>query len=149
MPTLKAFAKKVLPKPLLHAVRKARAIRKVFAVDHSQAGEITLLRKLVNDFECQKCIIDVGANDGVTISNSLPFVKSGWRAILIEPAPAVFKKLIANCRDYDNVTCLEIACCDNTGEADLYFGSDGEDGFMSTLCRSDNQWFSSTEAWRR
>jgi len=123
--------------------RVVRAIRKSLVVDHSQAGETILLGRLVKDFECQKWVIDVGANDGVTFSNSLPFVRSGWRAILIEPAPAVFKKLTANCGDRDNVTCLQIACCDKSGEADLYFGSDGEDGFKSTLCTSDNEWFSS------
>jgi FkbM family methyltransferase len=146
MKRLKVFAKKVLPKRLVSAVRKVQAIRKVFVVDHSQAGEATLLRKLVKDFECQKWIIDVGANDGVTISNSLPFVKLGWRAILIEPVPAVFKKLIANCGDCENVTCLQIACCDKCGEADLYFGSDGEDGILSTLCTSDNEWFNSARS---
>jgi len=139
MTTLKVFAKKILPRPALLAVRKAR--EKLLAPDHSQAGETRLLRNLVNDFECQRWIIDVGANDGITISNSFPFVKLGWRAILIEPAPLVFKKLTANCGHYDNVLCLQVACCDKPGEGNLYFGSDGEDGFMSTLCTSENEWF--------
>jgi len=146
MTTLRVFAKRVLPERVVQFIRKFQAIRKVSAVDRSQAEETTLLRKLAKDFECQKWILDVGANDGVTISNSLPFVELGWRAILIEPAPAVFKKLVANCGSRDNVTCLQIACCDKSGEADLYFGLDGEDGFMSTLCRSDNEWFSSARS---
>jgi FkbM family methyltransferase len=121
--------------------RVVQVIRKVSCADHSQAGETTFLRKLVKRLECQKWVIDVGANDGVTFSNSLPFVKLGWRAILIEPAPAVFKKLIVNCRGRETATCLQIACCDKSGEADLYFGTDGEEGFKSTLCKSDNEWF--------
>jgi len=36
-------------------------------------------------------IIDVGANDGVTQSHSLPFIEKGWRAILIEPHPKLFQ----------------------------------------------------------
>lgn len=148
MKTLSVFARKVLPERVHQAVRKVHAIREALVVDHSQAGEATLLKKLVKHFECEKWIIDVGANDGVTISNSLPFVKLGWRAILIEPAPAVFRKLMANCRDCENVICLQIACGDKSGEADLYFGSDGEDGFLSTLCRSDNEWFSSARSSR-
>jgi FkbM family methyltransferase len=121
--------------------RIVQAIRKIRGVDHSEAGETTFLRKIVEDYECQKWVIDVGANDGVTYSNSLPFVKAGWRAILVEPAPAVFKKLLANSAGSENVTCLQIACCDKPGEADLYFGADGEEGFKSTLCRTDNEWF--------
>lgn len=97
-------------------------------MDRSQAGETTLLRKLAK--------LDVGANEGVTISNSLPFIELGWRAILVEPAPAVFKKLVANRGGRDNVTCLQIACCDKSGEADLYFGLDGEDGFNPWIFRS-------------
>lgn len=131
---------------MVQLIRDFEAIRKVPLVDRSQSGEATLLQKLAKDFECQKWIIDVGAHDGVTISNSLPFVELGWRAILIEPAPAVFKKLVANCAGRDHVTCIEIACSDKSGEADLYFGLDGEDGFMSTLCRSENEWFSSARS---
>jgi FkbM family methyltransferase len=118
-----------------------RVVRAVLIPDPSQAGEATLLKRLVHDFVCEKFIIDVGANDGVTISNSLPFIKDGWRAILIEPAPAVFKELIQHHGHRTNVICLPIACLDKAGEADLYFGSDGERGFLSTLCRADNEWF--------
>jgi FkbM family methyltransferase len=144
-----AIARKVLPPSARNFLRPYwnKVVPPIDGpADRSQAGEITLLRKLAEDFECQKWIIDVGANDGVTISNSLPFVELGWRAILIEPAPAVFKKLVANCGGRDNVTCLQIACCDKSGEADLYFGMDGEEGFMSTLCKSDNEWFRSARS---
>jgi len=132
--TWKQFAKRVVPRSLLRVIKSV--------TDPSQRDGEIALRRLVRDFECQPFIIDVGANDGVTVSNSFEFVKLGWRAILIEPAPAVFKKLVANCGYSDRVTCLQIACSDTPGEADLYFGSDGEDGFMSTLCTSNNEWFS-------
>jgi FkbM family methyltransferase len=109
--------------------------------DLSQGGEVTLLRQLVNDFGCQKFVVDAGAHDGVTISNSLPFITVGWRGILIEPSPAVFKKLKENHGRRENVTCLQVACSDKTGEADLYLGSDGEEGFLSSLCQTENEWF--------
>jgi len=85
-------------------------------------------------YECLEWIIDIGANDRVTISNSLPFIRRGWRAILIEPAPAVFRKLLANHGNLENVTCLQIAHSDRAGEADLCIGSDGEEGtFVHSL----------------
>jgi len=109
--------------------------------DVSQHGEATVLAKLAAELALERFIIDVGANDGVTMSNSLRFVEDDWRAILIEPAPAVFAKLVANHGHRHNVTCLEVACADKSGISDLYFGSDGKEGFMSTLCTADNEWF--------
>ena len=129
--------KEMVPAPLKRLLRSAPN------QDTSQNGEVTLLMRLVNEFECQKFVVDAGANDGITISNSLPFIRSGWRGILIEPAPAVFKKLQANHGHSSNVTCLPIACSDKTGEADLYIGSDGEEGLLSSLCETDNEWFRS------
>ncbi len=129
------FVRKLIPAPL------KRAFSAALNPDLSQSGEATLLRQLVAEFVCQKFIVDVGANDGVTISNSLPFLNAGWQAILIEPAPAVFKKLIENHGHSQNVRCLQVACSDKTGEADLYFGSDGEEGILSTLCQTENDWF--------
>ena len=34
-----------------------------------------------------------------------------------------------------------MACSNKTGEADLYLGADGEEGLLSSLCQSDNEWF--------
>lgn len=40
---------------------------------------------------------DIGANDGVTVSNSVYFEKSlGWNGIAVEPIPGVFAKLKEN-----------------------------------------------------
>jgi FkbM family methyltransferase len=121
--------------------RLKRALKAAVDPDASQHGEATLLAGLVNEFECQQFLVDVGANDGVTISNSLSFVRAGWQGILIEPAPAVFKKLQQNHGRRENVTCLQISCSDKPGVADLYIGSDGEEGFLATLCQTDNEWF--------
>ena len=115
--------------------------RAAAAPDVSQHGESALLRKLVAEYVCEPFLIDAGAHDGVTISNSLPFIQEGWQAILIEPSPAVFPKLLASHGQRANVTCLQLACLDRPGEADLYFGSDGPEGCMATLCMDDNAWF--------
>ncbi len=131
----RAVARRLLP-------RRAKQLIKAIASgdDSSQAGEGAVLERLVTEFVCEEWVIDVGANDGIAVSNSLPFVKRGWRAVLIEPAPAVFKKLAANHGQLKNVTCLQVACCECPGEAELYIGSDGEDGFLSTLSTATNEW---------
>jgi FkbM family methyltransferase len=38
-------------------------------------------------------ILEIGANDGKTLSNSLAFIEEGWSAYLIEPNESSFKKL--------------------------------------------------------
>jgi FkbM family methyltransferase len=130
--TLKNLVKKVLPPSLVRVVKQRAS---------AKTGESQLLKVLIAEYAVSDWIVDIGANDGITASNSFPFILAGWHAILIEPAPAVFAKLIANHGARSNVTCLQMACSDKAGEADLFFGSDGEEGAMSTLSRTDNEWF--------
>jgi FkbM family methyltransferase len=154
MDLLRAVGRRLLPHRAKSFIRRAvfsdhfqaDEDRSEDGEDHSQAGEGACLNNIVRNYECLEWIIDIGANDGVRVSNSLQFVKRGWRAILIEPAPAVFQKLLANHVTRENVTCLQIACSDRTGEAKLYFGSDGEEGLLSTLCTSNNEWFSTARS---
>ena len=41
--------------------------------------------------------VDIGANDGVTISNTLYFEKElGWNGLAIEPIPVAYEKLKVN-----------------------------------------------------
>ena len=109
--------------------------------DHSAAGESTLVDRLVAEFECVPFVVDVGAHDGRSASNTRRLVEAGWPAILIEPLPAPFEKLRETYHGYPHVTCLCVACADQPGQAELYIGTDGEQGFLSTLCRDDNAWF--------
>lgn len=109
--------------------------------DRSQHGEVTAIRKLLDTYECEPFVIDVGANDGVTISNSLPFIESGWRALLIEASPFVFEKLKRNHIHRPHVSCINLACSNAPGEFDLYIGTDGPNGFLSTLCTENSAWY--------
>ena len=40
--------------------------------------------------------VDIGAHDGVTISNSLLFEEIGWSGICVEPLPKIFEQLKQN-----------------------------------------------------
>jgi FkbM family methyltransferase len=40
--------------------------------------------------------VDIGAHDGVTISNTLLFEEIGWTGICVEPLPKIFKQLEQN-----------------------------------------------------
>ncbi len=114
-------------------------------VDPSQAGEAgTLLRLLRPDFP--HSLVDVGAHDGVTISNSRTFALEGWDAILIEPHPELFAQLEQANADLPGVRCLNIACSDAPGSLPLYFGKNDAYNTMSTLCTDVNPWFSNVRS---
>jgi len=42
----------------------------------------------------QGTLIDIGANDGKTFSNSLALIEKGWNAVLVEPSKYAFSKIM-------------------------------------------------------
>lgn len=63
------------------------------------ATDIELVSFVVDYFRgaCGGTFIDIGANDGVTISNSLALEESlGWSGVCVEPHPGAFTKLTKN-----------------------------------------------------
>lgn len=65
--------------------------------DYSQNNEQKIILDYFGDF--RGAVLDIGANDGVTLSNSRALVALGWRAVLVEPSPAAFVQL-----HWNNVT---------------------------------------------
>jgi len=61
---------------------------------HSQNNE----EKIISDyFKGDKgTFLDLGANDGITLSNTWALAQSGWRGTLVEASPAAFKRLETN-----------------------------------------------------
>lgn len=64
-------------------------------------------------------VLDIGANDGKTFSNSLRVIEKGWSAVLIEPAPTAYKRLQKLHGKNKNVTLLNIAIGTENGTATL------------------------------
>lgn len=62
--------------------------------DFSQSGEQAVILKYFGDY--RGTALDVGANDGITLSNSRALVELEWNAILVEPAAPAFRKLLEN-----------------------------------------------------
>lgn len=57
---------------------------------YSQYGEDIIVQKILGQVSS---IVDIGANDGVSASNSFKFVLSGARALLFEPIPQIYRFL--------------------------------------------------------
>ena len=63
-----------------------------------------------------KIVVELGAFDGITQSNSLLFERNDYRCLLIEPSPLAFKKLVLN----RPISILEnLACCSFDGPFEL------------------------------
>ena len=85
--------------------------------DYSQNGE----QRIIEKYFLHKIgnLLDIGANDGITFSNSHALIKAGWAAVLVEPSPKAFQKLHNVYNGFDIVQCLELAIGMNNGSAVL------------------------------
>ena len=54
-------------------------------------------------------VLDIGAADGVTFSNSRALIEAGWSGVLVEASPDQFLKLIDLYRETDRVTLVNAA----------------------------------------
>jgi len=61
-------------------------------------------------------LLDIGANDGLTLSNSRKLIELGWSAELIEPAEIPYNKLIELYKENKKVKLHNIAISDFKGK---------------------------------
>ena len=67
-------------------------------------------------------LLDIGAYDGITFSNSYQLLLNGWKGILIEPAPSVINHLLKNTTDIkDNIEIVNAAITPNSSSELLKF----------------------------
>jgi len=76
-------------------------------MNYSQGQEQEIIANYFGDFK--GTLLDVGANDGQTFSNSFALIKNGWRGVLIEPSTIAFNKLQELHSDNIDVTCYKCA----------------------------------------
>jgi FkbM family methyltransferase len=74
---------------------------------YAQYKEDEAVSKFINDSYVGN-ILDIGANDGKTLSNSLHFIENGWGATLIEASPIAFEKITSLHKDNDKVQSMNI-----------------------------------------
>ncbi len=86
---------------------------------YSQNGEDEALSRIFGS-QLGVCV-EVGANDGVTFSNTYYFDKLGWRCILVEPNPALCREI--RLKRGDGTTLFECAASSSEGTAMLNVGA--------------------------
>ena len=70
--------------------------------------------------------VDIGAHNGVSISNSFPFIKKGWNCVSIEPNPYVYEDLEENLKKYEeHVILVKKAVSNVSGITKFHFDRRG------------------------
>lgn len=92
-------------------------------MSYSQNDEEKILLRHLKDLNVGT-IIDIGAGDGKTFSNSLALIERGWKAMCIEPSPYAFQKLLDLHGGNKNVTLLNAAIGTENRVAKFYESND-------------------------
>lgn len=76
-------------------------------------------------------IVDCGAHIG---TDTVEFAAHyGSRIYAFEPVKNIFQQLVSNTKEYENVTCFNLALSSSDGVADMYISSGYSDGSSSLL----------------
>ena len=102
---------------------------------YSQGGEQQVILEYFKDFKGN--LLDIGANDGITFSNSRQLIINGWKGTLVEPSKA-FDKLEQLYLESNQVYLINYAISTYDGEMDWFESAD-------TLITSNNEAF--TAKW--
>ena len=113
--------------------------------DYSQHGEQQII---LDYFEgCTGLLIDIGANQGITFSNSRALLELGWYGILVEPCVKIFAELEANCKLFSKVMLHNVGIADYNGEADFYESGEligGDHSLVSSMKEKETERWTTT-----
>jgi FkbM family methyltransferase len=100
------------------------------AASRSQHGEDELIASLIPG-DCERVFVDVGANDGISWSNSYNFAKAGFRLLLVEPMPIYAARCAVNHRDNPNVFIEPYAIAKTLGTATFHINLDTQTDLLA------------------
>lgn len=114
--------------------------------DYSQHGE----QQVITDYfqGCHGTLLDIGANDGITFSNSRALLELGWYGILVEPSEKTFDALVVNCGLFTGKVMLHnVGVADYCGDAEFFESgplvSDADHSLISSMKETE------TERWKK
>ncbi len=113
--------------------------------DYSQHGEQTVI---LNYFEgCTGTLLDIGANNGITFSNSRALLELGWYGILVEPSEKTFDELVKNSALFTGKVMLHnVGIADYCGEASFFESGEligGDHSLVSSIKETE------TARWKK
>ncbi len=87
--------------------------------------------------------LDIGANDGVTFSNTYDLVLQGWRGVCVEPSPVAFERLKIAHSGHDVQLCqmgiARVSCKRTFYESGTHVRNGVDFGLVSTLHDKERQ----------
>ena len=142
---MKAFLKRILPRAV--SVRLGVLSGKIrgwylrhFERDFSESGETVAVRRILAE-DAERTFVEIGANDGVTVSTTYGLILDGWSGLSVEANPRVFEKLQRNLAAFPKVTTVCCAASPQTGQVKLYLGNNDPNGLLSTIATEDSEWY--------
>lgn len=96
-----------------------------------------------------RTFLDLGANDGVTLSNTRALWEKGWSGVLVEASPMAYHKLCENVKGRPDTVTIEAAIWKTDGhivleESGEHLGT-GDTALLSSVVRREvNKWRSTT-----
>jgi FkbM family methyltransferase len=107
-------------------------------MSYSQNNEENLIRQFFKGQTGR--FIDIGANDGKTLSNTLWCAENGWNGVCIEPSEEAFNRLCITHAD-TGVKCFQFAIASETGKVKFYHSGEhlgkGDISLLSTTKESE------------
>lgn len=106
---------------------------------YSQSNEEKIILDYFGDFT--GTLLDCGANDGVTLSNSRALIERGWSADLIEPSPTAYNKLTQLYTGNNKVATHDLAITEHDGDITLFESGEhlgkGDIGLLSSTVKAE------------
>jgi FkbM family methyltransferase len=95
--------------------------QKQINMKYSQNNEETLILDFFKD-QNHGTFLDIGANDGITLSNTYALLDMGWDAVYIEASPKAYERLMANifAKRNGNIFTSNIAVGDRNEYVEFY-----------------------------
>jgi FkbM family methyltransferase len=118
---------------------------------YSQNNEEKIITDFFGDFKGH--LLDIGANDGQTLSNSRRLIELGWSGDLVEPSPVTYMKLLDLYMHHDDVYLHNVAITDQVGEIEFWdcgtHLNKGDTSLVSTASTTDYEKWKETTDWQK
>lgn len=113
-------------------------------MSHSQNDEESVIVRFFGDRKGR--FLDIGAHDGVTLSNTRRLAELGWGGVCVEPSPSPFVALMNTYRERPDVKLVHVAI--GTNDWALRPIQDSRGDFVSTFSESHRALWAASNAGR-
>ena len=110
---------------------------------YSQFEEDKIIAEYFGEYK--GVLLDIGANDGRTFSNSLYFLEKGWKGFLIEGSPFVFLDLKKLHKENNNIVCINKCLSEKEEIIKFYHNTkhletEGRDLLSTVVLKNYDKW---------